>query len=86
MPVIARINGKEVGFVKKPNVPIAKIAIKDAPRSIGIPTNELQRLFFIAYGIMVHKPQLETYHNEYTNDEFGQFDDILNSFVSSLIT
>ena len=75
MPMTARVEDKSIGFVnqtftiKKIDQVAGIIIIKDATQTMDSPITDIQRLFYVAYCITVHKSQGETYNDPYTIHE-----------------
>jgi len=93
MPIIARINNKDLDICNNEMFIIKKITDDDiiiyeedenfpgdpkkAISEFTIPINKFQKMFYVAYCITVHKSQGSTFRHEYTIHEFEKFDNRL---------
>ncbi len=92
MPIIARVNVKKLDICNNELFTITKINkefifIQDEfEKSIEIPIDKFQKLFYIAYCITVYKSQGSTFNFAYTIHEYAKFDNRLKYVALSRST
>ena len=92
VPVIARVNSKSLDIANNELFKIKKIStdfitIKDEhAKSIDIPIESFQKLFYPAFAITVHKSQGSTFNTPYTVHEWERFNNRLKYVALSRST
>ena len=92
MPIIARVSAKNLDICNNELFTITKITkeftfIQDEfEKSIEIPIDKFQKLFYVAYCITVYKSQGSTFNYGYTIHEWNKFDNRLKYVALSRST
>ncbi len=92
MPIIARVNAKNLDICNNELFTITKINKKfifiqdELEKSIEIPIYKFQKLFYVAYCITVYKSQGSTFNFAYTVHEYAKFDNRLKYVALSRST
>lgn len=79
MPIISRITSRKLNIVNNEIFKVVKIGkdfikIKNEIKELEIPTNKINRCFYLAFCMTIHKSQGATYHEKYTIYEWEKLD------------
>lgn len=80
MPLIARINQKQMDIVNNEQFVVKDIheneivVENELKKEIKVPINKINRLFYLAFCITIHKSQGATFNSKYTIHEWGLLD------------